>query len=159
MKLPLERVEGSPGQGPRWHVSLEGLLSPAQLGQVRGVHVLPVLVDIARLREGECVGISSFANSHEGHTETFVLTNREGAGSVPPPTLQTEHFAEGLRLSPGEAGAWSLSLTLAPLVEGRPKKCEQESADYKDPAYYYWRLPIPNLYDERPKLLVAVKLF
>ncbi len=158
-KLPLEQLEGGAGQGPLWHVSLEGLLTASQPGQVRGVHVLPVLVDIAGLRKGACVGISSFANSNEGHTETFVLTNREGAGSVPPPTLQTEHFVEGLRLPPGKDGAWSLSLTLTQLMESQPQKCEQQAADYMDPTYYYWKLPMPDLYGERPTLLVAVKLY
>jgi hypothetical protein len=158
-KLPLERVEGGAGQGPLWHVALKDLLSPAQLGQARGVHVLPVLVDIAGLRKGACVGISSFDRSQEGHTETFVLTNREGAGSVPPPTLQTERFVEGVRLLPGKDGAWSLSLTLAQLVESLPQKCQQQAADYMDPTYYYWTLPTPNLYGERPMLLVAVKLY
>jgi hypothetical protein len=157
-RLALEQVDGGAGVGPLWRVSLKGMVSPGQLQEVQGVHVLPVLVDIAGLEQGTCLGISSSAGFGWENRDTFVLTNRAGTGSVPPPTRQTELFAEGLRLSPSQDGAWTITLTLAQLVEFHPRQCEPQSTESKA-VEDFWRFPVPDLYSERPSLLVAVKLY
>lgn len=155
--LPLERVDSGTGEGPSWRVSLGGQLSPAQLETARGVHVHPVLVNIAGLVPGACMGISSSANPTAGTMETFVLTNRADTGPVPRPSFQTVLFAEGLRLSPGADGTWGTTLILSPIVEFRPLKCEEPAVELLPG----WTRPqsVPDLYGERPSLLVAIMLY
>ncbi|EPX56876.1 hypothetical protein D187_007312 [Cystobacter fuscus DSM 2262] len=157
MKLPLERVEGAAGEGPLWRISLKGRLTPLQLRQARGVYVRPVLVDIAGLPPGACMGVSSSASPEVGGLDTFVLTNRAGVGTVPPPTLQTQLFAEGLRVSPGADGSWGTALSLTTIVDFRPHKCEPSTENPLSTGA--WRTPVPDLYGESPSLLVAVTLY
>ncbi|HEX5746310.1 MAG TPA: hypothetical protein VFZ09_08700 [Archangium sp.] len=155
--LPLEQVASGAGEGPAWRVSLGGRLPPALRDAIQGVYVLPVLVNIAGLEPGACMGISSSAGPARKYMDTVVITNRADTGVVPPPGIQMELFAEGLRLWPGADGSWSATLTLSPIVEFRPLECEQPSVGPLPGGD--WRLPVPKLYGERPSLLVAVMLY
>ncbi|MFY0577479.1 hypothetical protein ACN28S_27000 [Cystobacter fuscus] len=121
------------------------------------MHVRPVLVDIAGLPQGACMGVSSSASPGTGGIDTFVLTNRAGVSLVPPPTLQTQLFAEGLRISPGVDGSWGSVLSLTSIVDFRPHKCEPST---ENPLLTgAWRPHVPDLYGESPSLLVAVTLY
>ncbi|WNG27361.1 hypothetical protein F0U62_27620 [Cystobacter fuscus] len=157
MKLPLERVEDAAGEGPSWRISLKGRLTPLQMRQARGVHVRPVLLDLAGLPPGECMGISSSVGPEAGDIDTYVIKNRANVGTVPPPSLQVRLFAEGLRISPGADGNWSTVLTLTRIVKFQPPKCEPFT-EYPLPVGT-WRPPVPDLYGESPSLLVAVTLY
>ncbi len=157
VQLPLERIGEGAGGLPIWQVTMKGQLSPAQQEAGRRVHMYPVLVNLAPVGPGACIGVSIAAGGAPGYTDTFVLTNRADSGRVPRPDPEADRFIEGLRLWPTADGAWSTTLVLTPIVGFRPQKCERasqspEAVELLEPA-------VPDLYGPRPSLVVAVKLY